>query len=49
MIKRIAMYILSLEKTQIIMSHKMNGTSVADLAAKYNVSEGVMKKFIATI
>lgn len=46
MIKRINMYLLSKNKSQIIMARKMQDKSIAELAKQYEVSEGVMKKFL---
>ena len=47
MIKRINMYILSQDKTNIIMERKMNNTSISVLANRYDVPESTMKKFLS--
>jgi len=48
MIKRINMYLLSLHKAEIVFAKKMQGLSVSALAKKYEVSDAMMKKFLAT-
>jgi hypothetical protein len=46
MIKRISMYLLSKDKAQIVFARKMQGASIAELARKYSVTNGQMKKFL---
>lgn len=46
MIKRIHLYLLSKDKGQIMLAHKMNGETFEELAKKYQVSANTMKKFI---
>ena len=46
MIKRISMYLLSLQKEKIKFAYKLNGTSISKLSALYNVSDSTMKKFL---
>ena len=47
MIKRINMYLLSLHKSEIMVAKNFQSKSVPELAKKYSVTDGVMKKFLA--
>ena len=46
MIKRINMYLLSKNKSQIIMAKNMQGKSLKELSLQYDVTESTMKKFL---
>jgi len=48
MIKRISTYLLSKDKSQIVLARKMQGKSISELATQYGVTDGQMKKFLET-